>query len=402
MLTKNKLRVAYFTGGPANLISAHQSWKSGVHEPTEVSKTFSSQIQQACADLDCLTLMISVKGPTEKLQDGLFFIEHRPKKAVSGMKFHLEEFIYAVDLLKTTLKFKADIAFIDSGTTYFFIASLFSLFGIKVVPILHNTLWPTGFYPTKRIHRWILQLDKYLFWRKTPTALISVSPECERQVRHLVPHFPYPTYQVRAQFLAEYFSKIAPINFPENKAFQVMFIGRVELMKGVFDILKMAEYVNKQIPNRVKWKICGGGLDLEALRQQHEAMDLHDSVELVGWVGLEGLKEIYNTSHCCIVPTRSIFKEALAMTAVEAILAGRPLISNPVVPATELLAPACLLGKTDDYLSHAQQVVELASNKALYEKLKSACTSLGKEFLDPNKSLEQAVKIILEGEVKKQ
>jgi glycosyltransferase involved in cell wall biosynthesis len=395
-LAAQTVRAIYCTGGPANLISAHRHWREGVHEPTEVSVTFSSQIEQACQDHGCATLMISTRGGAERLEDGLFTIEHRPKRPASGWRFHLAEIAYGLRLVADARRFKASVAFIDSGASHLFVFSLLRLFGIRVVPILHNTLWPTGFFPTRRVHRLLLALDRWLFWKRAPAALVCVSPECERQVRRLQPDLPYLVYQVRAQFLRGYFDAIAPARYPHDGPFGVMFIGRVERMKGVFDILEMARWVNERAPGRVQWRICGRGPDLDELTRQREAMGLQDCVELLGWVGLDELQAVYERSHACIVPTRSIFTEALAMTAVEAVLAGRPLVSNPVVPATELLAPACLLGRTDDAASHAAAVLELATNEATYERLRAACKGLASEFIDPARSLERAVHDILQ------
>ena len=129
-------------------------------------------------------------------------------------------------------------------------------------------------------------------------------------------------------------------------------------------------------------------------------MQLEQVVELVGWVSLEQLQAIYGDSHACIVPTRSAFNEGLAMTAVEAVLAGRPLVSNPVVPATELLAPACLLGKTNDYKSHAEAVLELSQGQQRYELLRDACDGLALDFLDARLSLRAAVKQLLADRMK--
>jgi glycogen(starch) synthase len=388
-------RVAYFSGGAADLISAHRSWKNKQHESTEVSVTFSSQIQDVCQELACSTLMISVKGPAAFLQDGLFDIEHRPKISAKGWRFHWQEFIYILGLLKSARKFKADIAFIDTGITHFLFASIFCVFGIKVVPILHNTLWPTGFYPKKRIHRIILALDRFFFWPLVPSALISVSPECERQVRQLHSTLRYRAYQIRAQFLSSYFHSILPATFPFVGTFNVLFIGRVERSKGVFDILRMAQHAEQLLPGRIRWKISGRGSDFDELQKELDSLNLKHVVDLLGWVSLETLHDIYDTTHCCIVPTRSSFAEGLAMTAVEAILAGRPLVSNPLVPATELLTDACLLGRVDDYLSHAEQVMQLASNSVLYERKRNFCANLGQDFFDPQKGLSVAVKDIL-------
>ena len=76
--------------------------------------------------------------------------------------------------------------------------TLFRMFGIRVVPILHNTLWPSGFPPTGRGQRLVLKLDTP-FWRRVPVATIGVSPECERQLDQLTKGHHPPMFQTRAQ-----------------------------------------------------------------------------------------------------------------------------------------------------------------------------------------------------------
>lgn len=385
-------RVVYFTGGPANLIAAHRSWRTKVHEPTEVSVTFSSQIEEVCESLNIPALMISIRSPAESMEDGLFRIEHRAKPDLVGWRYHLGELRYFFGLLRAAREFKATHALVDSGAAQFFWFALFKLAGIRVVPVLHNTLWPTGFYPQRSVHRALLWLDKMLFWKKVPVALISVSPECERQVLRLVPDAKYERLQARAQFRLDYFQSIPAADYPEQGRFNVLFIGRVEEEKGVFDIVEMAACAESRSPGRVYWRICGTGSALEEVRRRVAARGLQHTVELVGWVSLEQLADIYAQTHCCIVPTRSSFTEALAMTAVEAVLAHRPLVSNPVVPATEILRPACLLGKTNDYQSHVDAVLMLAHDRALYERLQAACDSLAEEFTNPSHSLGAKVR----------
>ncbi len=75
------------------------------------------------------------------------------------------------------------------------------------------------------------------------------------------------------------------------------------------------------------------------------------------------------------------------MTAAESILAGRPLISNPVVPALELLSAASVAARTDDIASHADAVVKLASDPVLYRQLCGACPSLAEQFYDSDMGL---------------
>lgn len=69
------------------------------------------------------------------------------------------------------------------------------------------------------------------------------------------------------------------------------------------------------------------------------------------------------------------------MTAVEAVLAGRPIVSNSFVPATELLGPACLTAEPDNPISHADAVLAFATKRDVYEEKATACEGLAKEFL---------------------
>ena len=105
-------------------------------------------------------------------------------------------------------------------------------------------------------------------------------------------------------------------------------------------------------------------------------------IDVRGWTSPAQLQQIYGVSHASIVPTRSTFAEGLAMTAVEATLSGRPLVTNEVVPALELLAPAALEATPDDPVSHADQVLRLARDPALYDALRAACSALGGQFYD--------------------
>ncbi len=70
------------------------------------------------------------------------------------------------------------------------------------------------------------------------------------------------------------------------------------------------------------------------------------------------------------------------MTAAEAVLAGRPVITSTVVPAHEILAPACLLATPNDPASYAHAVLTLLSDAGLYERLRTSCEQLQEQFYD--------------------
>jgi glycogen(starch) synthase len=113
------------------------------------------------------------------------------------------------------------------------------------------------------------------------------------------------------------------------------------------------------------------------------------------------LLEIHARSHAAIVPTRSSFAEGLAMAAGDAVLSGRPVITNPVVPALELLRPACVAAKTDDVDSYVSGVLKLIGDREYYESLRLACPELSAQFFDREQGLTAVLKRVI-GPLKEQ
>jgi glycosyltransferase involved in cell wall biosynthesis len=171
-----------------------------------------------------------------------------------------------------------------------------------------------------------------------------------------------------------------------------MYVGRIDRIKGVFDILEIASKLELTHPGLVRWEICGRGKDFDELSARHRELKLDGVVNLRGWTSLDDLVGVYAKSHVSIVPTRSVFREGLAMTAVEAILAGRPVVTNPVVPALEVLRSACAAAKTDDVESHLQAVLELATNAEVYDRARAACVGYQYRFYDRSYGLTAVLK----------
>lgn len=365
------------------MIDAHKSWRLKQHHASEVAITFSGQLEDLCEEIGAEAYIVSYYSRKEILRDGPFILEHRPKPmpGSTGAMYHLAELLYGIGLLATAVRFGANVAVLDSGGTHYFVTTLFRLAGIQLLPVLHNSLWPSGFPPTRLVPRLVLWLDS-LFFRWVPVAIIGVSPECTRQVEQITHGRHAPLLQIRAQFDPEYFRQIPPPPPFDERPFRIMYIGRINVIKGVFDILEIARKVELEAPGQVRWEICGSGPDLENLKQRHHEMALGPVVQIHGWTSLPDLIQVYARSHASIVPTRSSFTEGLAMTAAEAILAGRPLITNPVVPALEVLRPACVEARTNDVDSYVEGVLRLINDRDHYESLRSACPALAKQFYD--------------------
>ncbi len=166
----------FHAAGSGNIIEAHKSWVKGVDHPDIMSLTFSGQFEDYCRNTDSEAYLISYHPDAGILHDGRFTLEHRPKRTsrFRGLRYHFEQIAYGLGLLLTARRFRAQIAVLNAGMTHNFVGAVFRAFGIKVVNVQHNTLWPTGFPPQKIGPRLILWLDA-LYFRWLSQATIGVS-----------------------------------------------------------------------------------------------------------------------------------------------------------------------------------------------------------------------------------
>ena len=86
------------------------------------------------------------------------------------------------------------------------------------------------------------------------------------------------------------------------------------------------------------------------------------------------------------------------MTAAEAILAGRPVITNPIVPALEVLRPACIEARTDDVDSYVAAILTLIDEPDDYRALCEACPNLRRQFYDRKQGMMAVLQEVINPE----
>jgi glycogen(starch) synthase len=386
-----------YASGPGDVVEAHRSWRAGRPHESEAAITFSSQIEDALKKVPCSLYILSSCSRAEVLTDGSWTIENRPDPYANarGILYHVVQSVNGLRLLTRALRFKADVLIVDSGRSHWFSLIPFRLARIKVIPVLHNALWPAGQRPGTPVKRLIQWLDAR-FWSSVPAATIVVSPECERQAAALGAGRSGPTFQIRAQYRPGSFDAIAPPPPHGQRPFAVMYAGRIERDKGVFDVVAMAKELQQRRPGQFEWEICGKGSALEELRQSVRDLGLETTVKIRGALDRHELALAYGRAHVVVIPTRSDCSEAFAMVAAESVLAGRPFVSSSIVPASEVLADACVEAQPDDVESYVRAIESLAADETLYDRKARACPGLSKQFLDPSFGLELAVGRALE------
>jgi glycosyltransferase involved in cell wall biosynthesis len=164
-------------------------------------------------------------------------------------------------------------------------------------------------------------------------------------------------------------------------------VGRIEESKGVFLILSMAEALERNLPGQLTWRIFGYGGATAELARRVEQRKLGHLIEIAGRLTRETVQEAYGWAHAALVPTTSQFNEGLAMTAVEAVLAGRPVVVSTVVPAWEVLGDAAIRASADDVDSFVTIFRRLVEDSGYYERCRQATMAVQEQFYDVSRGL---------------
>jgi glycosyltransferase involved in cell wall biosynthesis len=128
---------------------------------------------------------------------------------------------------------------------------------------------------------------------------------------------------------------VAPVAaLPEaQRASVVLFLGRLEPAKGVFDLLEALSALRPAVPDiRL---LCAGEGDRGAVRRHAERLGMADAVTFTGWVGPSGKRALFENAAVFALPS---YDEAMPMSLLEAMAAGMPAIATPVGGVPEVMA----------------------------------------------------------------
>lgn len=389
--TSRPLRILY-AAGPGDILYSYEHWRQGRDVPTETSITFSGQFFDFARQIGASALVICSHPRRGRVHDGPFILENRPKRLANarGPLYHLSQLFYALSLIGSALRFRANLVIVDSGTTHWFALAPLALFGIAVIPSLHNALWPSGFVPRGMLRRIIGALDGF-FWRRIAAATICVSPELQRQVQQLATSTAGPIFQYFCQFRRGALEQIPPPSWHPSQPLRIMFAGRVERDKGVFDLLAIAQRLQQLRPGRIRWEVCGGGSALEELARQVNQQNLADCIHLAGKLDRAAMCQAYARAHLVIVPTTSRFCEGMPMVAAEAVLAGRPVLTTRLANALDVLHGALIEAQPDDIDSYVAAIDQLLEEPNLYNQYQRGCADRHEQFYNPRYGLTAAL-----------
>jgi len=102
----------------------------------------------------------------------------------------------------------------------------------------------------------------------------------------------------------------------------LVFAGRLEWEKGVFDLIDAMPALRRRIPG-IRLVVAGRGGQQSALEERVRRKRVARSVSLAGHVGQDELAALFARAHAVVVPSRY---EPFGIVALEAAAAGAPLV----------------------------------------------------------------------------
>lgn len=386
-------KLLYFAG-PGDVVHSFEDWRAGVETPSETTRTYSGEAFRYCAGAGRRAVFISSHPRKTILSDADFVVENRPKprwRHGSGLMYHLQEFAYGFGLLKTAIGTRPAVVVVDSGTLPWSMLILFRLLvGARVYATFHNAYHPMR-HPFEGLRAKVFGvLDGFTF-RHFVAGCLAASEECRRQYEVLAGG---PGRCVVFNGLFDVAAFRVPAEPVRTAAAPpcILFAGRIEAEKGVFDLLEACERLAaRDGAARFDLAFCGNGSALPALRERVAQSPIRDFVTLHGRLAREQLLVQYRQAHAVVVPTQSGFAEGYAMVCAEAVVCGVPVVASDVVPAAEMLSDATLIYPANDVGGLAEALRALLSDAGLHARLKAACPGLAAQFFDPGRGLGAAM-----------
>jgi glycosyltransferase involved in cell wall biosynthesis len=389
---KRALRV-YYMAGPGDTLASFEHWRAGRDHPEVTHVTYSSQLFDVCRELGAEAWAVGTHPRPGRASEGGITVEHRgdPLAAKSGAAYHAAHLAWARELARDARRFAPEV-FVWNGEPYPFLLRPLRRLGARVVACHHNVLWPKLGAP-RAVRRATLRLSRG-FYRGWSEALLSASADVSEQLEQVAGGRSRPLVEFLPLFRAEVFRGIPPPD-PAARPFRVLFAGRVERDKGVFDLLEVARRLHAAGRTGVAFDLCGSGSALEALRRDAEAAGVAERFHTHGWCDQARLRELLGRAHLVVVPTTSSFLEGFNQVVVEALLAGRPALTSEVCPATRYVEGAVALVPADDPGAYLRAICELADSPERYLALQRACEPVSRRFLDERTSFRAALRHVL-------
>lgn len=139
--------------------------------------------------------------------------------------------------------------------------------------------------------------------------------------------------RARVEYLPPPAAPVPPPQPTTERPNLVLYLGRLEAAKGVFDLLEAVSRLRPAIAD-VRL-VCAGEGDPGPLRRHAAQLGIADAVKFTGWVGPSGKRALLESAAVFALPS---YEDDLPVALLEAMAAGVPAVVSPLGGVPEFVA----------------------------------------------------------------
>lgn len=164
----------------------------------------------------------------------------------------------------------------------------------------------------------------------------------------------------------------------------ILFLGRLEPHKGIFDLLEAVARLRAAVPD-VRLVCAGEGSRL-AVARYAEHLGIADAVKFTGWVGPSGKRALLDSAAVYALPS---YAEGMPMGLLEAMAAGMPVIASPVGGMPEVVVDGVtgFLAAPGDIATLERLLRKLLLDRALGARVGAAARETVRLRFSPERAL---------------
>ena len=164
----------------------------------------------------------------------------------------------------------------------------------------------------------------------------------------------------------------------------VLFLGRLEAAKGIYDLLEAVAGIARAVPDLRL--VCAGHGERVAVARYAERLGIADAVKFTGWVGPSGKRALLETAAVLALPS---YEEGMPVSLLEAMSAGVPAVASAVGGVPEVLVDGVsgFLVARGDKASLGRHLRHLLEDRALGARLGAAARESARLRFAPERAV---------------
>ncbi len=368
----SELRILFF-GGPGDVVGTFNRWAEGRQDPRTPVIAYSSMFYALSRKLRAKGLVLTESDIAPDTPADDFEFIYTPHKHGGGrIGYRLDEYNFYRAARDRVRQMNPHVIIIGGDVPDALIRTLPD--SARVILTVHNAFWPMGQQPTDFRGRRRLAHKRQAFRRVD--AAVCTSYECAQQLEALGVR--RETCFVEMPQVLNQFAPEAP-RAQDREARRLVYLGRVEPEKGVFDLVSAFDSLAADAPD-VTLGIAGVGSASEELAGMVAASPFKDRITLHGLLAAGEVHGLLAHSDLLICPTQDY--EGLALVVIEAAIHNVPSVTSSIVPARDLFPEGSVEFPAGDVAALADGMRSVVLDRDRYRAMTGALPTLTERFFD--------------------